>query len=79
VERVVQSGKGLPDPLRSVARDGERRFHDLRAVVTDGAGGEFEPVADQVVLVGQDLAGILGLQGFESALRDGERVVGEVP
>ena len=39
-----------------VAGDLERLVHDVRPVVPDRAGGELDAVADDVVLVGQDVA-----------------------
>ncbi len=47
-------------------------------LVADRARGDFEAVADRVVLVGLDRQRILVQQRFEAALRHRERVVGEI-
>ena len=47
------------------------------AVVPDGAGGQLDAVAHDVVLVGVDRERIFRLQGFQAALRHREGVVGE--
>lgn len=52
--------------------------HGFRRLVTDRARGDFEAVADGVVLVGLDRQRILVLQRLEAALRHRERVVSEV-
>src|SRR5699024_947664 len=64
--------------LLVVSGDPERLVHDFGRVITNGPRGELHTVADDVVLPGEDLQGILGLQRFHPALGHGERVVAEL-
>src|SRR5205814_8607283 len=59
---------------------GDRKglVHDVRAVVADRPRGEFDAVADDVVLVRRNLQRVLLLERREPALRHRERVVAEV-
>ncbi|CUX13362.1 conserved hypothetical protein [Agrobacterium genomosp. 5 str. CFBP 6626] len=52
--------------------------HQFRRLVTDRAGGDFEAVADRVILEGLDGKRIVAFQRFQTALRHGEGVVGKV-
>ena len=53
----------------------ERFYHDLRIVVTHRTGRQLNSVADQIVLICQNLQRILILQRFYAALGHGERIV----
>src|SRR3546814_7673159 len=68
------AGELVVHHLGTVAGDLEGLVHDLGAVVPDRARGQFHAVADDVVLVGQDIERILGLQRLQTALRHRERV-----
>src|SRR5665648_1167624 len=61
-----------------VAGDGEGLLHDLRLVVPDGAGGQLHAVAHHVILVGEDIFRLHGVERFEAALRHGKGAVREV-
>ncbi len=83
-ERMQHAAEFLLQRLLWIAGDRERLLHHLGPVVTDGAGREFRPVADDVVLDrldGEDLVAIGGIERQElldTQVRHGERVVGEV-
>ena len=77
LERAVEGAELLDDVVLRVAGDLERLVHDLDLVVADRARRELDAVADDVVLVRLDRQRILGVERLESALRHGERVVGE--
>src|SRR4030095_7555703 len=47
-------------------------------VIADGARGQLDAVADDVVLKGEDVEGVHAVEGIEAALRHGEGVVREV-
>src|SRR3546814_3812174 len=47
-------------------------------MVTDRAGGQLHAVADDVVLEGQDVERVLGLQRLEAALRHREGIMAEL-
>jgi hypothetical protein len=66
------------DIVAAVAGDLERLVHDVRPVVADRARRQFDAVADDVVLEGEDIERILRLQRLETALRHREGVVAEV-
>ena len=76
-ERVEQAAEAQFDVGAGVARNLEGAHHDIRPMVADGARGKLGAVANDVVLVGEDAEGILGVERVEAALRHGERVVAE--
>lgn len=77
-ERAEHARELVLDGLTVVTGDLERLDHQLGLVVTDGAGGQLDAVADDVVLPGEDVQRVLRLQVLQAALRHGERVVREV-
>ena len=78
-EGVQQAAELLLDVRLGVAAELKGLVHDLRPVVADGAAGEFDAVADQIVLVGADLVGLGVQERVHAALAHGEGVVREVP
>lgn len=68
-EGVQHSGEFMLQNFLRIARNSEGFFHDVGAVVPDRAGGNFEPVADAVVLVREDVCGVGFFQRFQPALR----------
>ena len=60
-----------------VSGDLERLVHDVRTVVADRAAGKFHAVADDVILIRQDVQRILGRERFHAALGHREGVVAE--
>src|SRR5207248_655859 len=61
-----------------IAGNRERLVHDIRAMVADCSRGQLDPVADDVVLVSEDLEGIQTFERVEPALRHRKRVVAEL-
>src|SRR3546814_4168869 len=62
-----------PTLFRSgVAGDFERLVHDVGPVVPDRAAAQLHAVADDVVLPGENLERVPGLEGFQPALRSEE-------
>ncbi len=62
----------------AVTRDLERPVHDVGPMVTDCARGEFDAVADDVVLPRENVERIHRLQCLHLALRHRERIVAEI-
>src|SRR5882757_6351462 len=77
-ERVEHAAEARLDLARGIAGDFEGLVHDRRQMVADGAGGELDAVADDVVLERLDRQRILGLERLEPALQHRERVVAEL-
>ena len=78
-ESLKQGGKTPLKFVQAVSGDGERLDHDVWPVVSDGSGGEFDAVADDVVLPSQDVFRIGGsFQCFEAPLGHRERIVAEL-
>ena len=77
LEGVVERRELRLEVVLGVACHVERLLHDLDVVVTHGAGGQLYAVADDVVLIGEDLLGLLVEQRVKSALRHGEGIVGK--
>ena len=81
-EGVVHGGELLLHIVFTEADKLESLDHDLRIVVPDCAGGQFDAVADQVILLGRDGQRVefapdsLVKRGCAAA-RHGERVVAE--
>ncbi len=74
----IMPGKLVSTSSRRVAGDLERLVHDVRAVVADRARAQLHAVADDVILPGEDVERVLGLQRLHPALRHREGVVAEV-
>ena len=81
-ERVQHATKLCLDHVGAIASKLKRFQHDVRAVVPDRAGRQFNTVTDDIVLERFQLKLLLDriglLQRFHTALRHGERVVREV-
>ena len=77
-ERIQQAAELLLDVLIAISRNVERPIHDIRQMVSYRAGRQFNSVAHNVVLVGQNLQRVLGVQGVQTTLRHGKRVVAEI-
>src|SRR5215813_13388157 len=83
-KRMQHAAEFLFERVLAVAGDGKRLAHDVGAVIADGAGGQLDAVADDVVLDrldGQDRLAVGGIEREEVLdrhVRHGERVVGEV-
>jgi len=81
-EGIVHGGKLLFHVLLAQAHQLKGLHHYLGVVISHGAGGKFDAVADEVVLVGGDgkrihLAALRLLQHVQAAGGHGERVVAE--
>ena len=68
VEGTHHPAELFVDAFLAVAGDPEGLVHDFRAVVADRAGGQFDAVADDVVLPGQDLQWVPGLEAMPRRL-----------
>ncbi len=77
-EGVQHAAELLLDHAGAIAGDLEGLQHQFRQMVAHRARAQLVAVADDVVLVGQDVQGVLGLQGLHLALRHREGVVREV-
>ena len=77
LERLVESAELRFELVLAVACDLKGFFHDLDIVVAHRAGGQLYAVAHDVVLIRQNLLGVFVEQRVKTALRHGERIVGE--
>ena len=77
LERIVERGELLLYHLFAVARDLERTLHDGGLVVPHRAGTQLHAVDDAVVLIGENVERIHGVERFQPALRHAERIVAE--
>ena len=78
LKALIMPAKLVSTSSLRVAGDLERLVHDVRAVVPDRARAQLDAVADDVVLPGEDVERVLGLQRLQLALRHREGVVAEV-
>jgi hypothetical protein len=74
-ERVDHAGEIGIDLFLRIARDLERLVHDLGLVVPDRARRQLHTVADDVVLIGEDVERVFAFQRVHLALRHREGVV----
>src|SRR5205823_4678513 len=77
-ERLEHAAKARLDLGRRIAGDAKGLEHDVGEMVADRARTELDAVAHDVVLIGEDLQRVLGLERFDAALRHRERVVAEL-
>ena len=77
LEGIVQRAELLLEIFFGVTGNLKCLDHDFQIVVTNRTGGQLHAVADNIVLICQNFGRILGVQRFQTALRHGERVVGE--
>ena len=68
LERVVKRRELSLEVVLGITGDLKRLFHYLDIVVSDSAGRKLYAVADDVVLVRQDLLGVFVEQSFQAAL-----------
>ena len=78
LERVQHATELFLDHGGRIAGDLERLVHDLRTMVPDGPGREFDAVAHDVVLERVDGERVLGEERFQATLWHRERVVAEL-
>src|SRR5689334_2446 len=78
MQRPVHPAEFVLEHLFRITCDLEGPAHHVGAMVADGARGQLNAVADDVVLKGEDVEGVHAVEGIEAALRHGERVVREV-
>ena len=62
LEGAIHAAEFLDQHFLAIARDLERLLHDLGAVVADRAGRQLHAVADDVVLIGENVERVLRLQ-----------------
>ena len=77
LEGIVQCAELLLEIFFGVAGNLKCLDHDFQIVVTNSTRGQLHAVADNIVLICQNFGRVLGVQRFQTALRHGERVVGE--
>ena len=77
LKRADHAAETLIHRLALVTGNLERLIHDVRAVIPDCAAGELDAVADNVILIGEDVKRFLIEKRIHSPLRHGERVVAE--
>ena len=77
-EGVQHAAELLLNDIGTVSSDLESPQHDLRQMVADRAGAQLVAVADDVVLIGQDIERIAAVQRLQLALRHRERIVREI-
>src|SRR5262249_21675624 len=83
-KRAQHAAELLLQRVLAVAGDGKRLAHDVWAVITDGAGGQFDAVADDVVLDRLDAKCCLRIRLVErkkcvnGIVRHGKRIMGEI-
>ena len=68
-ESTYHVAKLFIDLFAAVTGDGERFVHDVRAMVSNGAGGELHAITHDVVLIGENLERIFGFERFQTTLR----------
>lgn len=78
LEGTVEAAEALLDIRLAQTDLLEGGDHGFRRLITDRARGDFEAVADGVILVRLDRQRILVLQRLKATLRHRERVVSEV-
>ena len=74
LEGVVERTEFLLQNLLIIARDLKGLHHHIQAVIADRAGGELHAVTHNIVLVRQDLQGILRLQRRKASLGHGKGI-----
>ena len=77
LERIDHAAELVVDHAAVIAGDLKRLVHHFRLVVANRAGGELDAVADDVVLVGENIERIFVQQRIHAALRHRKRVVAE--
>src|SRR5271169_2250966 len=77
-ECIEHAGKAGLDIGSGITGYGKGPVHDLAAVIADRAGGQLDAIANDVVLMGDDIERILLFERREPALRHRERVVTEL-
>src|SRR5207247_8209262 len=77
-EGVEHAGKSGFHFFRRIAGNCERLVHDVGAMIADRSRCQLDPVADDVVLVSDNVERIRPLERLEPALRHRERVVAEL-
>ena len=77
-KRIEHAGEFALQSLLVVTGDLEGLVHDLGQVIADGARRELNAVANDVVLMGQHLERLLGLERLKTSLGHRKRIVAEV-
>src|SRR3546814_15726982 len=78
LERIDHAGEIGVHILAAVSGDPERLVHNLRLVVPDRARRQPHAIADDVVLVRQDIERVLGFQRLQLTLRHREMTLAQI-
>ena len=78
LESVVERTEFRLQVFFAVACDFKGFDHDIQIVVADSTGGKLHAVADDIILISQDIFRVHGVQCFKAALRHREWVVCEI-
>ena len=78
LESVVERTEFRLQVFFAVACDFKGFDHDIQIMVADSTGGKLHAVADDIILISQDIFRVHGVQCFKAALRHREWVVCEI-
>ena len=77
LECLIQGSEFRLQSLLVIARDFKCLYHNIQVMISHCTGGKLHTVADNIILVSQDLQRILVQQCIQTSLGHGERIVGK--